>query len=172
MNRLRIGLLAKDLLPDLEISRDVRFAVLLPLDAGKQHKKVGALPEDTSRRGGLKIGAAKIFVKTLQASAFGEVLTLRLTDAGQDIEVRSQPAVILGEQAGNELARVVRTRSDQISPGDLGPGSSRDNHAAGANAYLAAVKIKGGGVGEQSSEAWGTLQCDSCFGIVLGQSPV
>src|SRR6266550_2878794 len=114
MNRLRIGLLAKDLFPDLEISRDVRFAVLLPLDAGKQNQKVGGLPEETSRRSGLKIVAAKVFVKPLQASAFGQVLALRLADTGQDIEIRGQPAIVLGEQAGNELAGIV-----QAPPGTI-----------------------------------------------------
>src|SRR3954452_12637978 len=101
----------KDLFPDLEISRHVWLAVRFPFHAGKQNEKIGYLTEDAPGGAGLKIGSAKIVVKALQASAFGEVLALRFADAGQDIEVRGEPSVVLGEQMDNELARVVGTRS-------------------------------------------------------------
>jgi hypothetical protein len=36
------------------------------LDAGEENQKVGSLTEDTPGRGGFEIGAAEVFVKTLQ----------------------------------------------------------------------------------------------------------
>jgi hypothetical protein len=58
MNCLRIGLLANDLFPNLQISRDVRVTVGLPLDAGKEDQKVWGLSKDASGCRRLEIGSA------------------------------------------------------------------------------------------------------------------
>ena len=172
VNGLRVGLLADDLFPDFEISGDVRFAVLLPFDTSEEDEKVGGLAEDSSGGGGLKVGSAEVVVEALQASAFGEMLALRLADAGEDVEVCGEPAVVFGEEMGNELAGIVGAGSGEISPGDLGPGSSGDDDVSRANADLATVEIEGGGVGEQSSESGRAQEGEPGFGVVLGQSPV
>src|SRR5260370_3190288 len=113
VNGLRSGLLAKNRFPNFEISGDVGFAVLLPLDAGEQNEKVGGLAEDTPGRAGFKIVSAKVFVKTLQAGALGEVLALGRADSGQDIEVRGEPAGVLGEEAGDAPRGVGRAGPHQ-----------------------------------------------------------
>ena len=171
-NGLRIGLLAKDLLPDIEISGDVGSPFGSHWTRVKRTRRSGAWRKTPLVAAGSMIGAAEVFVEALQASAFGEVLALRLADAGQDIEVCGEPAVVLGEETGNELAGIVGACSGQISPGDLGPGSSGNDDPAGANADLASVEIEGGGVGEQSSESGRPQQGEPGFGIVLGQCPV
>ena len=135
-------------------------------------QKVGGLPEDASGGCGFKIVSAEVFVEALQASAFGEMLALRLADARQDVEVCGKPAIVFRKETGNEFARVVGAGSHQISPGDLGPGSSGNDDAGGANADLAAVEIKSGGVGEKSSKPGRAHQGKPGFGIVLCQSPI
>src|ERR1700727_975005 len=171
-NDFGVGPLPKDLFPDLEISRNMRIAIGFPFEAGKQNEEVGALTEYPSGRGGLKIGSAKIFIEALEAAFFCEVVALRVGDAGQDIEVGSEPAVIFGKQAGNEVSGVFGASSCQFFPGDLGPGSPRDNDMSGAYGYLAAVEVECGGVGKQSSQAGGVQQGGSGFTVVFGERPV
>ncbi len=72
-----------------------------------------------------------------------------LVDAHQDVEVGRKPAIVFGEETGDELSGVVGADSDEILPGYLGPGFSRDDDVSSANGDLAAVEVEGCGVGKE-----------------------
>jgi hypothetical protein len=86
--------------------------------------------------------ASRRFVVAAQLAGFGEMYLLKLVDAGQGVEVSRKPAVVLSEEARDELRRNVRGRAYEIFPALLRIPSSRHEHAPGSNANVSPVKIK------------------------------
>ncbi len=172
MDGLRIGLLAQDLFPDVEISGDVGIAVGLPLEAGEEDEEVGGLAEDAAGRGGFKIVSAEVAVEALQTPFIGEVFALRFGDARENVVVGGEPSVVFGEQVNDEFTGIVGAGSGEIFPGDGSPGSAGDDDAIGANGYLAAVEVEGGGVGEEPAEAGRAQQGLPGLGVGLGYRPI
>ncbi len=137
-----IILLAENLPPGIEIPRNVGIAVGLPTDTSYQKHEAGVRAKHAGCgvRGGVL--SAKRFVVAAQLANFGEMRLLKRVDAGQGVEVSGQPAVVLSEQARDELRRNVRGRAYEISPALLRSRSSRHEHAPGSNADVCPVKIQ------------------------------
>ena len=138
----------------------------------KRTRRSGGLAEDSAGGRRLEVGAAEVVVEALQAAVFEEVLALGLVDAGEDIEVDGEPAVVFGEEMGDELTGVVGAGAGEISPGDLRPGATGDEDAAVADGDLAAVEVERGGVGEEPPEPRRADEGGAGFGIVFRESPV
>src|SRR5580704_841206 len=70
---------------------------------------------------------------------------LKLVNAGQGVKVSGQPAIVLSEQARDELRRNVRGRAYEIFPALLRRRSSRHEYAPGSNADVRPIKVQDGG---------------------------
>ncbi len=169
---LRIGLLMEDVAPCLEVSGNVGLTVGFPFEASKEDEQLGSLTEDSAGGRRKEVGSAEVVVEALEASVFEEVLALGVADAGEDVEVDGQPAIVFGEEVGDELTWVFGAGSGEIFPTDLGPGTSGNDDAVVTNGDLAAVEVESSGVGKEASESRRSDQGGSGFGVVFGESPV
>src|SRR4029077_6884023 len=109
-------LLAENLPPGIEIPRNVGIPVGLPTDTSHQEQQAGVRAKHAGSRGRGGSLSAKRFVVAPQLAGFGEMYLLKLVDAGQGVEISRQPAVILSEQARDELRGNVRGRAYEILP--------------------------------------------------------
>src|SRR6266496_4923710 len=97
---------------------------------------------------------------------------LFLVDSGQRIEIRRQPAVVFGEQLGDEFRWRVRVRSNQVMPTGLSLASSGHLHASSANKNVVSIEIKVGNSRQEFFKTYGLREGISGLRIDSRQRPV
>ena len=141
---LGIGLLPENLLPHLQISGDHGLARRIQFKPGHQQQQIGIGPEHGTRRAWSQVISAQRLVETRQAVRVGEVNLLGSGQAGERVVIRSQPAVVLRQQACHELFRRFRICSRQLLPGRFCSRPAGHDHPSIPNGNVTAVKIENG----------------------------
>src|SRR5262245_56936277 len=111
-----VGLLAKQLFPEIKSARNERLSVGLPLQASEQQQEAGSKTESWAGSFGGDFVTAKCDIKCLQPSWIREMLLLTCADPGEAIKISRQPPLVLGEQLLHEIAGIARIGPDQFSP--------------------------------------------------------
>src|SRR5438093_13057897 len=114
-NNFGIRLLSEDVLPYLEISRNVWIAVGLPPKAGHQKQQTRVATKH-ARSGIRKVFSAEHLIDMPQPGRFGEMSLLRQRYTRQVVKKRRKPAAVLAEQFRYKFFRRVRTGCDQLFP--------------------------------------------------------
>ena len=138
------------------------------------YEKVQGCIRSVDRTGwsGRSVFTSQSFIKKVQSPRFSEVRLLGRVGPGQGVKIGCQPALVLGEQAGNELRRRVGACSDQILPGGLGRSSPWDYDLSGLNTELTAVKIEDGRHRTEFLQPHRFLQDPAHVFVGFGERPV
>ena len=128
--------------PHFQVPGNDGLAGGIQLQARHQQQQFGVGPEHRPGWTRGNIPSPERVVKTRQAMSLGQVRHLGWRHTGKCVEVGSQPAIVLCQQATHELLRRVRTRPRQFPPGGFCSRSSGHHHSSVADGDVTAVKIK------------------------------
>src|SRR5260370_11127966 len=96
---MRVVLLAKNVLPHLEISGNKRSAGGLPLKPSNQKQQRRGRSERTGGGTGRRIRSPQCIVEKPQPMRFGDILLLTSTHPRQHIEIGGQPTLVPSQQS-------------------------------------------------------------------------
>src|SRR6266576_7025839 len=101
-----------------------------------------------------------------------EIDLLGRSQAGEGVEVRGKPAVVLGQEACHKIFRRAGLRTRQTLPGRFGESASRYSYPPVANQDVAAVKIENRGKRKQPRDSRKLEKTFVRFAIHSSHSPV
>src|SRR5258708_27476292 len=99
---MRVALLAKNVFPHLEISRNKRFTGGLPVKPSNQKQQRRGRSERTGCGTGRRIRSSQCVVEKPQPMRFGEIHLLTSTHPRQHIKISGQPTLVPSQQSPAE----------------------------------------------------------------------
>src|SRR5208337_5265241 len=123
-----ICLLAKNLVPGLQVSRHIGISLVIPLQTRCEYHESRCRAKAECRRGfGRSSLGSERLIETPQSLVGDEVSLQALTGSCHCVKIGRQPSSVFFEELENKLCRRFGTGSDQALPFLLGVSSTRND---------------------------------------------